>query len=219
MFINQYWFSRKTKTAVHRQICSPYTKYASQIFLVLRLIFSRENCFAPQKDEICAYLQVLTTRNTWLYSEEECLNKMRKDRFLRHYCFMSICPYRQGVIVIYRFSIVIYKRICVSIGPLRERRGWHGKKDISRDGCGDKQDMRVHNIKERKRPELVSSPFLLLTCFFFLLLRRIFTPPEHPKFINHKFRYHVSGHRSGQRNVFYSVNTGKSLCNIITHHC
>ncbi|MBQ6467085.1 MAG: hypothetical protein IJJ61_04010, partial [Clostridia bacterium] len=53
---------------------------------------------APQKDEICAYLQVLTTRNTWLYSEEECLHKMRKGRFLRHYCFMSIRPF-SGVII------------------------------------------------------------------------------------------------------------------------
>ncbi len=26
--------------------------------------------------------------------------------------------------------------------PLRERRGWQGGKDISRDGCGDFKDMR-----------------------------------------------------------------------------
>ena len=38
-------------------------------------------------------MRVLTTRNTWLYSEEECLHKMRKDCFLRYYCFMSIRPY------------------------------------------------------------------------------------------------------------------------------
>ena len=92
VFVKQYWFSRKTKAAEHRQICLPYTKYAFASLPCSAAYFSRENCFAPQKDEICADLQVLTTRNTWLYSEEECLHKMCKDRFLRHYCFMNTRP-------------------------------------------------------------------------------------------------------------------------------
>ena len=49
MFVNQYWFSRKTKTAAHRQICSPYTKYVSQIFLVLRLIFHEKTALHLKK--------------------------------------------------------------------------------------------------------------------------------------------------------------------------
>ena len=92
VFVKQYWFSRKTKAAEHRQICLPYTKYAFANLPCSAAYFSRENCFAPQKDEICADLQVLTTRNTWLYSEEECLHKMCKDRSLKHYCFMNIRP-------------------------------------------------------------------------------------------------------------------------------
>ena len=29
-----------------------------------------------------------------------------------------------------------FSRIAFLFGPLQERRGWHGEKDLSRDGCG-----------------------------------------------------------------------------------
>jgi hypothetical protein len=50
--VKQYWFSRKTETAELRQICLPYTKYDFAILPCSAAYFSRENCFAPQKDEI-----------------------------------------------------------------------------------------------------------------------------------------------------------------------
>ncbi len=126
--------------------------------------------------------------------------------------------------------------ICVVLKPLEEGKILIVGADIIRPPQGYAEHNTIRSLRSRlsarsvllppaevstgdPHPTLIPYSFLLLTCFFFLLLRRIFTPPENPEFINHKFRYHISGHRSGQRNVFYPINIGKSLCNIIAHHC
>jgi hypothetical protein len=48
----QYWFSRKTEAAELCQFCLSYTKYDFATLPCSAAYFSRENCFAPQKDGI-----------------------------------------------------------------------------------------------------------------------------------------------------------------------
>ena len=55
-----------------------------------------------------------------------------------------------------------------TLGPLQERRGWHGDKDLSRDGCGRLQGYAEHNafLLQIKSSQVIKPVSFLITCLF-----------------------------------------------------